>query len=358
MPGAKAPGVDVDEPPAAAQGKTHPGVPGLDVGVDQQASFTPFSSVYQLRRPEQGEDPSFEKLTDPYSAEPVVENMFSGVASPADMFIFGYASLDLQAELLNTKRRLLNTSLTGYLQSKPYMTPAALNAYEAFVLRVWGLPAYMISALDCRDYAAYCYGAADEPGGSCPSACGANAPAFLSNRFAKSAYSRAACSREPAPSRTPRKYSTAYARLVAAIAARSRPRRATRSTTTTRRCSRGPRPRRGHGADARVSRKEPELAASPGLSRNRDFMLLWSGQALSSIGSAVTRVAYPLLVLAPQTCDHMLEVRPALVRIAVAHGRTAIPRADTGKHGACRRILSAERANVSRLTKFRSVNDH
>jgi hypothetical protein len=65
---------------------------------------------------------------------------------------------------VNTKRRLLNTSLTGYLQSKPYMTPAALNAYEAFVLRVWGLPAYMISALDCRDYAAYCYGAADEPG--------------------------------------------------------------------------------------------------------------------------------------------------------------------------------------------------
>ena len=38
--------------------------------------------------------------------------------------------------------------------------------------------------------------------------------------------------------------------------------------------------------------------ASTRLSRNRDFMLLWSGQALSSVGSAVTRVAYPLLVLA------------------------------------------------------------
>jgi NAD(P)-binding Rossmann-like domain/Flavin containing amine oxidoreductase len=135
-----------------------------DVGVKQKKSFTPFNSVYQLRRPKKGHDPSFEKLTDPYSAETVVENLFSGVASPADMFVFGYASLDLQAELVNAKRRLLNTSLTGYLQSRPYMTTAALNAYEAFVLRVWGLPAYMISALDCRDYAAYCYGAADEPG--------------------------------------------------------------------------------------------------------------------------------------------------------------------------------------------------
>jgi MFS family permease len=34
------------------------------------------------------------------------------------------------------------------------------------------------------------------------------------------------------------------------------------------------------------------------LSRNREFVLLWSGQALSSLGSQVSLVAYPLLVLA------------------------------------------------------------
>jgi MFS family permease len=34
------------------------------------------------------------------------------------------------------------------------------------------------------------------------------------------------------------------------------------------------------------------------LRRNRDFMLLWSGQALSELGSQVSTVAYPLLVLA------------------------------------------------------------
>ena len=32
--------------------------------------------------------------------------------------------------------------------------------------------------------------------------------------------------------------------------------------------------------------------------RNRDFMLLWSGQVVSSLGSAVSSVAFPLLVLA------------------------------------------------------------
>jgi MFS family permease len=39
-------------------------------------------------------------------------------------------------------------------------------------------------------------------------------------------------------------------------------------------------------------------SAPPPLRRNRDFMLLWSGQALSGLGSQVSLVAYPLLVLA------------------------------------------------------------
>lgn len=36
----------------------------------------------------------------------------------------------------------------------------------------------------------------------------------------------------------------------------------------------------------------------PPLSRNRDFLLLWSGQAISSFGNELSGIAYPLLVLA------------------------------------------------------------
>ncbi len=35
------------------------------------------------------------------------------------------------------------------------------------------------------------------------------------------------------------------------------------------------------------------------LRHNRDFMLLWSGQVVSALGSAVSSVAFPMLVLAP-----------------------------------------------------------
>jgi hypothetical protein len=38
--------------------------------------------------------------------------------------------------------------------------------------------------------------------------------------------------------------------------------------------------------------------ASVSLNRNREFILLWSGQALSGLSSQMSQVAYPLLVLA------------------------------------------------------------
>jgi MFS family permease len=42
----------------------------------------------------------------------------------------------------------------------------------------------------------------------------------------------------------------------------------------------------------------PEPAATVPLRRNRDFLLLWSGQVVSTIGTRITSLAYPLLVLA------------------------------------------------------------
>lgn len=51
--------------------------------------------------------------------------------------------------------------------------------------------------------------------------------------------------------------------------------------------------------DTRTDRGSTALPGKPrSLWRNRDYLLLWSGQALSAIGGSISELAYPLLVLA------------------------------------------------------------
>ena len=44
--------------------------------------------------------------------------------------------------------------------------------------------------------------------------------------------------------------------------------------------------------------EEPATAARPSLWNNRDYMLLWGGQVVSTLGSSAAGIIYPLLILA------------------------------------------------------------
>src|SRR3954467_6628824 len=123
-----------------------------DSGVDRETAFAPMSSVKQLKR---GDYPRFTGLTDGYSPRHVIQNLFSGVGPPADMFLFWYATIDLLAERLNPTILLDDVSVTGFLHARPYMTERAAKACDNFITMVWAIPAYLASAEDYRLYLAY-----------------------------------------------------------------------------------------------------------------------------------------------------------------------------------------------------------
>ncbi len=118
----------------------------------KEARFEPFSTVRQLSKKQ---FPNFASLTDMYSPWHMLQNMFSGVGSPADMFVFGYASVDLLAERFNPTITLDNVDVNAFLNTRPYMTKAASDAFDSFITRVWAIPSYLASATDFRRYLAY-----------------------------------------------------------------------------------------------------------------------------------------------------------------------------------------------------------
>jgi phytoene dehydrogenase-like protein len=125
-----------------------------DAGVRRDTAFRAMSDVTQLRR---GGYPKFETMTDLYSPRHMVQNLFSGVGPPADMFVYGYANIDLLAEKLNPTIPLERVSVEGFLRARPYMTERAAKAADNFITTVWAIPSYLAAANDYHTYLAHSF---------------------------------------------------------------------------------------------------------------------------------------------------------------------------------------------------------
>ena len=122
-----------------------------DAGVSRERRFATCDGYAQLKR---GAYPRFNHVRDIYSMSPraIVENLFSGAGPVADMYVFGYASVDLLAEAMQPTVNLEGTSVGGFFNGRPYMTKRAAQAYDTFITRVWGIPSFLTSADDFLRY--------------------------------------------------------------------------------------------------------------------------------------------------------------------------------------------------------------
>ena len=123
-----------------------------DAGGDRETLFKRFSGYAQLTA---GDFPNFTHARDIYSPWHVLANLCSGIGPPADLWVYGYATIDLLAETLQPTVNLQTMSVDAFLDARSYVTPAAADAYDTFITRVWGIPSYLASAADFRQYLAY-----------------------------------------------------------------------------------------------------------------------------------------------------------------------------------------------------------
>ena len=118
----------------------------------REERFEAFSTVKQLSK---GRFPRFASLTNMYSPRYLLSNLLSGVGRPSDMFVFGYANYDLLAETYNPTIDLDNVDVNAFVNTRPYMTKGASDAFDSFITRVWAIPSYLASAPDYRTYLRY-----------------------------------------------------------------------------------------------------------------------------------------------------------------------------------------------------------
>jgi len=84
-----------------------------------------------------------------------LRNLFQGVGTPADMFLWGQALADLIGEPARRHGWLEKTSITGFMQSHPYVTNQALAGTYRTTAQAFASPSYLSSARSYKALLSY-----------------------------------------------------------------------------------------------------------------------------------------------------------------------------------------------------------
>ena len=89
------------------------------------------------------------------SLSTMCQNLLSGVASPPDMFLYAYSLFDLIARPVLRPREFDDTSVFGFMTSRPYMTPGAMRGSTRTLAEAFACPSYLSSARSYRTFISY-----------------------------------------------------------------------------------------------------------------------------------------------------------------------------------------------------------
>lgn len=122
-----------------------------DLGLRQR--FAALDEVKYIRRGEKTSPPC--SLANIGSMQSLYQNIFSGVQSPADMYIAGYSLIDLLAQNLSRDKFLDRYSVNGFVRSRPYATEKAAELYQYTLAKAFANPSYKTSAITYQNFFSY-----------------------------------------------------------------------------------------------------------------------------------------------------------------------------------------------------------
>ncbi len=121
-----------------------------EIGI--MGNFTP-REAFRLHF--KGEPGEFSELVNPGGPQDMFRNLASGVASPADLFLFMYSMVDLLATPVHRDHFLDQYSVNGFLRSRPYMTEGCAQLHQKTWYTVWGIGSFQASAKSYRTFLKY-----------------------------------------------------------------------------------------------------------------------------------------------------------------------------------------------------------
>ncbi len=119
--------------------------------------FEPQHSMGYLRRGGGDWAPRLVRNTDVGAPETAYQNLMSGLRSPADMFLYSYALIDLLGTPAWHYEALDKMSVLSFLNSRHYLTRAAMSIQEDISLKAFASPNFLTAVQSFRKFISFSY---------------------------------------------------------------------------------------------------------------------------------------------------------------------------------------------------------
>ncbi len=124
-----------------------------DIGV--AGTFFPQPTNAYLRPMVNGKQATLVETVNVGAIGTTMQNLFSGLRCPPDMFIYSYSLLDLVSTPAWRHERLQDTSVLAFMNSRGYMTDQAISVQQDMLAKAFASPSFLTASSSFRKFLAY-----------------------------------------------------------------------------------------------------------------------------------------------------------------------------------------------------------